>query len=227
MHPCFVTLLVITLLAFLAIAIFLPRRMASGPTNFKGDPVVRVGIPMTKEELELERQSNEEVFKKLEASIVKSGLFRAETIPALLAKLEAASVPFGRVNTKMAFDGDTVLTVEEKKALGLNTRMKYSKQFIEYFHPSALKTIEPKATLECLYLDAFHRVSRAKQLLSFKKLGFVKQLRIVPTGDGDDCTRIKRLKKTYSIEEVPELPLPGCKAPFCRCWYEPIIHNDV
>lgn len=221
------TLLVITLLVFVAIAIFLLRRKANGPTNSKGDTVVRVGIPMTEEEVDLERQSNEEVLKKLEASIVKSGLFRAKAIPDLLGKLRGSSVPFGRINTKVAFDGETLLTVEEKRALGLNTRMKYSKQFIEYFDPSALKTIEPKATLECLHLDAFHRVSRAKQLLSFKKLGFVKQVRVVPTGDGDDCGRIKRLKKTYSIEEVPDLPLPGCDAPLCRCRYEPIIPNDV
>lgn len=221
------TSLLITMLALVPIAIFLLRKTANGPTNSKGDTVMRVGIPMTEEEIELERQSNEEVLRKLEASIVKSGLFRAETIPDLLAKLRGASVPFGRINTKVAFDGETVLTVKEKKALGLNTRMKYSKQFIEYFDPSALKVIEPKATLECLHLDAFHRVSRAKQLLTLKKLGFVKQVKIVPTGDGDDCAKIKRLKKTYRIEDVPELPLPGCDVPFCRCWYEPIIPNDV
>jgi hypothetical protein len=48
----------------------------------------------------------------------------------------------------VAFEGDVVLTVKEKKALGLNSRMKYSKKFIEYFEPSVLKSIEPKATLE-------------------------------------------------------------------------------
>lgn len=221
-------LLAFTLLALVTVGIFLLRRwLATRPPDSNGKAVVRASIPMTQEDIEHERQSNEEVLKTFEASIVKSGFFRAETIPELLAKLRASSVPSGRINTKVAFDGETVLTVKEKKALGLNTRMKYSRQFIEYFHPSVLKVIEPKATLECLHLDAFHRVSRAKELQGFKKLGYIKQVKIVPTGDGDDCAKIKRLKKIYSIGEVPELPLPDCDAAFCRCYYEPIIPHDV
>ena len=180
------------------------------------------GIPATEEQVELERQSNEEVMKLLEAKIVASGLFRAEKIPELIERLKGGMVPFGRVNTQVAFDGDVILTVKEKKALGLNARMKYSKKFIEYFEPSALKSIEPKATLECMHLDAFHRISRKKELLRFKELGFIKQVKIVP----DDCKRVKRFKKIHNIEEVPELPLPGCDAPFCRCYYEPILAKE-
>lgn len=136
-------------------------------------------------------------------------------------------LPFGRVNTKDAFDGDVFLTVEEKRALGLNTRMKYSKKFIEYFDPSIFKTIEPKDALECMHLDAFHRVSRNNDLIKFKKLGFIKQIKIVPVGDAFDCKRIKRFTKIYNIEEVPELPVPDCDAPCCRCYYQPIISNDT
>ena len=78
------------------------------------------------------------------------------------------------MNTKIAFDGDSILTVDEKKKLGLNTRMKYSKKFIEYFDPESFKTIEPKDTLECMHLDAFYRVSRKDDLLNYKKEGFKK-----------------------------------------------------
>jgi len=184
-------------------------------------------IPVTEEQVELERQSNEEVIKLLEAKIAASGFFRAEKIPELIAILKEASVPFGRVNTRVAFEGDVVLMVKEKEALGLNSRMKYSKKFIEYFEPSVLKSIEPKATLECMHLDAFHRVSRKKELLRFKELGFVKEVRIVPVRDERDCRQIKRFKKTWRIEEAPELPLPGCSAPYCRCMYEAIISRDL
>jgi|GEM_PF-2190867 len=219
-------IVLVVLLAFVGAVIFLIRR-TKPPIRVESGIEAGFGIPMTEQEVELERQYNEEIMNLLEATIATSGFFRAEKIPELMAKLRGASVPFGRTNTSVAFDGDVILTVDEKRALGLNTRMKYSKTFIEYFDASALKTIEPKATPECMHLDAFHRVSRKKELLSLKKLGFVKQVKIVPVGDSRDCKKIKRFKKIYSMEEVPELPVPGCDAPFCRCMYEAIIPNDA
>ena len=129
------------------------------------------------------------------------------------------------MNTKIAFDGDSILTVDEKKKLGLNTRMKYSKKFIEYFDPESFKTIEPKDTLECMHLDAFYRVSRKDDLLNYKKEGF-KKVKIDAIRDCLTCDKAKRLRgKVYRIEEVPELPLPGCDSPYCRCTYQPIIHR--
>lgn len=101
--------------------------------------------------------------------------------------------------------------------------MKYSKKFVECYDPLAFKMIEPKTTLEHMYLDAFHRVSRRNEILRLKKLGFVKKVKIVPD---DECEKIKRFKKTYNIDEVPELPLTGCNAPFCRCYFEAIISKD-
>lgn len=216
-------LLIFTLLTLVTVAFFLIRRRAKPPIKSQGGIEAGFGIPMTEQEVELERQSNEEIIKLLEASIITSGFFRAEKIPELIAKLKGGAVPFGRTNTRVAFEGDNFLTVEEKKVLGLNTRMKYSKKFIEYFDASAFKVIEPKASLERMHLDAFHRVSRKKQLIRLKKQGFVKQVKIVPTGDGGDCGRIKQFKKIYGIEEVPELPLPDCDAQFCRCMYQAII----
>ena len=217
--------LLITLLTLVAVAFFLIRKKVKYTTKKSSDSINSgFGIPMTKQEVELERQSNEEIMKLLEASITASGFFRSEKILELIANLRGGSIPFGRVNTKVVFDNDAFLTVEEKKMLGLNTRMKYSKKFIECFDPLAFKMIEPKSTLECMHLDAFHRVSRKNELLKLKKLGFVKKVKIVPD---DDCGRIKRFKKTYSIGEVPELPLTGCDAPFCRCYYEAIISKDI
>jgi hypothetical protein len=220
------TLLLITLVTLAVIAIFLTRR-----TKRLAKPEDSIysgyGIPMTEQEIELECQSNNQVLELLERNIAASGFFRAEKIRELIATLKEGSIPFGRTNTRVAFDGGPLLTVEEKKALGLNTRMKYSKKFIDYFEPSAFRTIEPKATLECMHLDAFHRVSRQKELLRFKKLGFVKEVEIVPCGDSRDCRKIKRLKKVYRLEEVPELPLPGCNAPYCRCMYVPIISKHA
>ena len=136
-------------------------------------------ISATKEQKEFESQSAEEVIKLLETSIITSGYFRKEKISELISILRRNSDSFGRVDTKVVLEGDSFLTVEEKRKLGLNTRMKYSKKFIEYFNPLSFKTIEPKNALECMELDAFYRVSRKKELLNLKKLGFVKKVKIV------------------------------------------------
>lgn len=184
------------------------------------------GIPATAQMLDAERQDNEEVMKLLESTILASGLFVAEKVPELVAKLRGASGPFARLNTRVAFEGNEVLTVKEKRTLGLNTRMKYTKDFIEYFDPGILKTIEPKAILLNMHLSAYHRVARQRDLLKFRDLGFVKQVTIVPVGDAGDCGKVKRLKKTYSLEAVPALPLPDCTAPFCRCMYQSVIPDS-
>lgn len=182
-------------------------------------------IPPTPEMLEKERQDNDEVMRLLEAYIRASGLFRTEKIPELVSKLRGGSGAFARVNTRIAFEGDQVLSVEEKRALGLNTRMKYSKAFIGYFDPTSLKTTEPKSVLENMHLSAFHRVARKRDLLEFGNLGFVKQVKIIPVGDTRDCNEIKRLKKIHDLNQVPDLPLLGCTAPYCRCMYVPIVSD--
>ena len=111
--------------------------------------------------------------------------------------------------------------------LGLKARMKYSKAFIEHFDPAILKTIEPKSVLEDMHLSAFHRVARKRDLIKFRELGFVRKVKIIPVGDARDCNNIKRFKKTHDLDRVPDLPLAGCTAPYCRCMYEPIISDSV
>jgi hypothetical protein len=184
-------------------------------------------IPVTDAMREAERQDKEEVMRFLEIAIRTSGIFRDEKIPELIAKFQSGSALFTRINTRVAFEGDDILSVEEKRAMGLNTRMKYSKAFIEYFNPSALKTIEPKSILENMHLNAFNRVARKRDLRRFTEVGVVRQVKIVPIGHGQDCEKIRHFKKIYNLDEVPELPLAECSAPFCLCMYEPILPDKL
>ncbi len=180
------------------------------------------GIQMTEEETELERQSVDETMRMLDGFMSASGYFKEEKIPELIATLNSGTAPYDRLNLETVFKGDSYLSVEEKRSLGLNTRMKYSQSFLDYWDPASFQIIEPKGALLCMYHDAFHRVSRKRALESYRKLGFVRTVRIHP----DDCATIKRAKKLYSIDGVPDLPLPGCDAEFCRCWFEAIIPRD-
>lgn len=218
--------LLITIIAVLLAILIFVRRKRRWTANDGTRTLDAYAIPVTAAMLEQERQDNDEVMSLLEANIRGSGLFRAEKIPELVAKLREGSAPFTRVNTRITFQGDTILSVEEKRALGLNTRMKYSKAFIEYFDPIVLKTIEPKLVLEDMHLSAFHRVARKRDLVKFRKLGFVKQVKIVPVGDTRDCSEIKRFQNIHDLNRAPDLPLPGCTARYCRCMYEPILSDS-
>ena len=177
------------------------------------------GLAMNSAETQIERQKNALMLDLLEAAISKSGYFIPEKIPQLMSTFRAASHPFARMDTKAAEKGSTLLTKEQKIALGLNTRMKYTAEFITYFKPAALKRIEPKGTLFSMQIDAFHRASRRFEIIKFKKMGFIERVKIAPVGG---CKKVQRIKKTYNIDEVPELPLPGCDEE-CHCYYEAVI----
>lgn len=199
------------------------RRATAGVETAGHNPYA---LPVSAEMLQAEQEDNDEVVRLLEVAISQSGFFRPEKIPELMSKLRRGVTPFARVNTQIAFDGDFVLSVEEKRALGLNTRMKYSKSFIEYLQPQCLRVIEPKSTLENMHLTAFHRVARKRELRNFRVLGLVKKVEISPVGDERDCDAIKQLKKIHNLNEIPELPLPDCTAPYCRCMYLPVISRS-
>jgi hypothetical protein len=175
---------------------------------------------MTEAETAAEREADRELLVLLRDNIARSGLFRAEKIDALIHLLHTAYVPFGRLNTRIAFEGSTILTATQKRNLGLNTRRKYSREFIEYFYPESLRTIEPCAALEHMHLDAFHRVSRSKELRKLRKLGFVKK---VTVGADPECAKAQALRGAFALTAPPLLPVPGCTAPFCRCLYVPVL----
>jgi len=184
---------------------------------------VSYSIPATPAMVNTERQKEAEIVALVRDRLESCGFVLPEKIAYLTGQLHDGFSPFTRVNTKSAFDGDTLLTVPEKRELGLNTRMKYSKNFIECFHSSAFKTIEPKSFLSDVHLDAFHRISRKYELQKLRGLGWIKQVEIMDVGDARDCGKIKRFKKKHAIDAVPELPLPGCTAPYCRCMYTAVV----
>jgi hypothetical protein len=203
-----------------AVALSIRKQLADAVPILRTDSV---SIPATPEMIAAEEEDNREILKLLEESIRTCGHFRVEMIPALLAKLRDVQGPFVRMDTMSAFAGSQILTIEEKRNLGLNTRMKYTAEYIAHFEINSLKAIEPKSLLECMHLNAFHRVARKRDLQTFRKLGFVDKVKIRPMGDEGDCKKIEQFRKIHSLETVPELPIAGCDAPFCRCWYEPQI----
>jgi hypothetical protein len=161
----------------------------------------------------VERQETlENTIKDIEAS----GFFKKEKIPALSEKLRASErvgYPY-----KDPFDYNDCLSLDEKKSLGLNTRQKYSREMVEMLTDKGIKQNDPKVLARNIYLHNMFKVIRKYKLIELKNLG-LKMVEILDCDDGRDCSKIKRLKKVWPIDQVPELPLLGCAAEYCRCEY--------
>lgn len=202
-----------------------PRPSPSAHDEPHGKPVVSkndaLGLVPTEKDLALEQDRIEERLALIESTLSRSGFVRPEKLQDLMQIIRATHGPFARVSSRnAAADDGPLLTVAEKKVLGLNSRMKYHAGLIHCFQPEAFRTIEPKQYVADVQLDAFHRVSKKGALDGLRALG-VEMVELSHVNDGRDCARVGKLKRTHRIGDAPELPLPDCDAPYCRCIYLP------
>lgn len=213
----------LTTLLIVIIVAFVYKKLKSKGENRPFPQVPPNGLKMTNQEISGEARVIEEELRLAKQLIKESGLIKEEKIGQLLKALEGSRSPFERLSLKPITDGEPYLTIEEKNKLGLNSRMKYSKQFIDYFRIDALPNIEPKSAINNICLDAWHRAHRQGELDKLKRMGFVSHVKIMSCDDGDDCKQVKKFKGKYPLDRAPELPLKECDATYCRCWYEPVI----
>jgi hypothetical protein len=108
--------------------------------------------------------------------------------------------------------------LKEMDAWG-NNRRNIPNEIINYLSEEGLKQINSKEIISNIYYQNFHKVGRRRDLLRMKQTG-IKKVKILDAGDERDCPMIKKMEeKSWPIDEVPELPLPGCTAEYCRCEY--------
>lgn len=192
-----------------------PRPVASSVNGY--------GFQATPEQIQEDEETHQLELQILEAKIVRSGYFRPDKVQSLIALLHAEYRHFGRVSMPASLSTGEVLGIDEKRELGLRTRHKYTRTMVDYFEPSCLRNIEPKAVINEMRIGAHHAAHRVFQLRKFRALGFIQKVEISGCKDGADCAAIRTARKVYSIDSVPELPLPACNVGLCRCWYIPII----
>jgi hypothetical protein len=211
----------------LLVACFRPRRATAQVTKKRPPTPPGFAIQATPEMIDDERQSQEESLRFLAAMMIESGYFKPAKIPEFISMCRSEFRPFARIDDKNGSRGDDLLSIEEKKALGLNSRMKYTREFIDLFEPSALKVIEPKSTLSSMRINARNRAHARTEIRKMKRLGFIRKVKICPVRDAGDCEKVKNIRKVYNIDEVPELPIPGCDSSLCRCMYQAIIPSRL
>ena len=195
---------------------FFKRKPAAAPS---------LGLKPTSQMVADAQRACQEMLALIEGELVASGAFKPEKIPELMAKLRKGVVPFTRIDSSRALAGDTLLTLEEKRTLGLNTRAKYTREFIDCCNPETFAEADPRDVIGTITLRAYHRIHQAESLRELKGTGIVRAVKITISGSPlDACENaIKESARTFSLDNAPELPLPGCDAEVCMCDYTPIL----
>ena len=180
------------------------------------DTELPIGIKLDDEHQAQENAKCKEIAEMTIAAAETSGYFKPDILPVIAEKIRALSVPGYAYSGP--FDKEDVLSLEEKKALGLNTRRKYSRELINGLTEKGIAAENPNDLLKNLFMQSCGKVSRKYELARLKELG-LKYVQIIDCEDARDCKAVKRCKKRWLIDEVPELPLSGCDAEYCRCQY--------
>ena len=208
---------ILIVLAVVVIAIIVTRKnKSSSKTKSYEEMRDEIGIELSPEQEKREEEKYHEIAEQTISALEASGYFKADYLPVLAAKIRERTVPGYRYSDP--FDKKDCLTLEEKKQLSLNTRAKYSRELINGLTEKGLATEDPNELVKNTWLANFHKISRKYKLQELKKLG-IQYVKIRTCEDERDCKAVKLCKKRWPIDEVPELPLPKCNAPYCRCDY--------
>lgn len=142
-------------------------------------------------------------------------------------KAEIASSPFIKESGREAVlkdflhevklrDGQ-LLSLEEKRSLGINPRLKITRELYEVLTPEGVE-LGPKKALEPLYLKATFNHTRHRNIARMKSAG-ITQYSPMSCGDGRDCDWCSSMDgKLISIEvDFVQLIKEKCTCDYCRC----------
>jgi len=127
------------------------------------------GIKLNAEEQRLENEKFKEIADRAIEEITKCGLFKPEKIPILTEKINKITVPGYGFSDPFSYDD--CLSLDEKKTLGLNTRQKFSREYIESLSPSGLKHENPKDIFKNIWINKNRAVHSKYDRLRFEDLG--------------------------------------------------------
>jgi hypothetical protein len=114
---------------------------------------------------ENQQQWRNAILNGMIAQIEKSPYFKPEKKQSLIDVLKKTS----KLQDPFSYDG--CLTATEKKALGLNTRLKISRQMIEFLNDEGLKLENPKEIINLIYYNVLVKQSALEDQKQKQGLG--------------------------------------------------------
>lgn len=198
-------------------------------TNSKPKPVARartdqrnsVAIQLSEKQvasIQGELSATKDIFKR---KLTEHGLVKTEFIDYITKEFVTQSVGCRPVYSKKLTSDPPILSLNEKKSLGLNPRAKYTASLIDCFFVDRIRGICPKDYLDSLYVKCRAESHNAHEIERFKEIG-VESVRIELIKE-TCCKHAKKLVGKYKIEAAPKIPCEECDSRRCHCTYFPII----
>ena len=173
----------------------------------------------------------QEIYEAIIKDYTESGYLKLEILPQLCNKIK--SVICSQQGFSALFSHDDLLTLEEKKSLGLPTRKKISREMFNSLSMEGQKLPDPKETLEEMYYYHSSKIERKYQLLEIKsKLSsyndFYVGYRVIAPLDHFTCIICGAFDDTIlkTINDVENYEKHKCLNKICRCIFVPVLKGD-
>lgn len=115
------------------------------------------------------------------------------------------------------------LTSEEKRALGINTRLSITRELIEVLTDEGLALANPKALLEEIYNRATIKKSRNDSFASAIDAG-IKKFKLHAAGDKSECEWCRKNSgKEFDQTILQKMQINCTCKPYSKCFFTPVI----
>ncbi len=117
------------------------------------------------------------------------------------------------------------LSPDEKKALGLNTRLTITKEMVEVLNEKAIRLAYPSSVLTEMWSRATTKKSRHDQLEKLRASA-VKKYKLITCGNGEDCIwcQAHQEQEFQAQFDLESAIAANCTCePYCKCLVQPII----
>ncbi|WP_228878451.1 hypothetical protein [Paraburkholderia saeva] len=168
-------------------------------------------VKASSERIESERQMQAEAFALIESQLVASGLFNPESVPAMISAIRANSPPFTPVNAHL-------LLGKKGRPEAEAARISLADCLVSASPPSA----DPATFIQAACTHSANLARNRHALIRMKGIG-IEAVRVTFVKDKGSCAKVKKLTKSYPINDAPVLPLQDCNGKRCFCAYKAII----
>jgi hypothetical protein len=161
--------------------------------------------------VESERQMQAEAFALIESQLTASGLFKPELIPAMMSAIQANSPPFTPVNAHLIL-GKKARPEAEAARISLE----------DCLVPADPRDSDPATFIQAVCTHSANLARNRHALIRMKGIG-IEAVRVTFVKDTGACAKVKKLTKSYPINDAPVLPLQDCNGKRCFCAYKAVI----
>lgn len=153
--------------------------------------------------------------------------FQSEVENSIYLKSEGKQAVLDHLSGKIdILKSSNVLSLEDKRSLGINTRLKITRELVAVLNDAGLNLDHPAAVITEMWVRATLRKSRHDKLERLRSGNIFKKFKLMSCGDGNDCLWCKEMQtREFDVQfEIESAISSNCRcAQHCKCIIQPII----